>query len=108
MRYRKIIAKLHVVVNFELALLACWGHNEAISQLNFTCVVSATCYNNGDGPSGKVRSVAALNINDRIAPVILAQIKVYGSLVNWVRITDWKNTRNKNECHALAMAIDLL
>ena len=61
-----------------------------------------------DGHSGKVRSVAAVNISDRIAPVILSQIKVYGSLVNWVRITDWKNTRNKNECNALAMAIDLL
>jgi hypothetical protein len=32
----------------------------------------------------------------------------YGSLAGWVRVTNFKNSRNKHECEALADAIDTL
>ena len=53
-------------------------------------------------------AVAELDGVDRMAPSILAHAKTFGSLIGWVRTVEWKHTRNKNECLALAQAVDLL
>jgi hypothetical protein len=45
---------------------------------------------------------------ERVAPEVLAQTKLYGSLVGWVRVTEWKHQRNKNEAAAIAEAVDVL
>ena len=53
-------------------------------------------------------ATAGLDGVDRMAPSILAHAKTFGSLIGWVRTVEWKHTRNKNECLALAQAVDLL
>lgn len=46
--------------------------------------------------------------DERIAPTALLNVQKYGSLVSWVRLTQFKNQRNRHECEALADAIDTL
>jgi hypothetical protein len=58
--------------------------------------------------SNAVRLIAEMNTSERIAPELLAQAQIYGSLSNWVRSVDWNKTRNRNECASLAQAIDIL
>ena len=43
-----------------------------------------------------------------VAKPILAQARMYGSLQSWVRMTEWKSSRNKYECEAIAKAVDHL
>lgn len=61
-----------------------------------------------DGDDELGQPYFADSMDDRVAGAVLAQAQSYGSLLNWVRVAEWKNTRNKNECQALALAIDLL
>ena len=46
--------------------------------------------------------------NNRIAANVLAEIRTHGSALQFVRVSFWKQTRNKKECESLAHAIDAL
>lgn len=50
-------------------------------------------------PSGK---------QQRIASAILDRCSQYGSVLSWVKVTEWRNTRNKHECEAIAQALDAM
>lgn len=59
--------------------------------------------------SGGARpSAAARRARARIAPHMLKNCALYGSVTSWVKQTDWKSGRNKHECEALARAVDAL
>ena len=44
----------------------------------------------------------------RVADAVLEQVRLYGSLQAWVRMTEWVQQRNKYECEAIAQAVDAL
>jgi hypothetical protein len=56
--------------------------------------------------------VAATDSSDskvkRLAPEILERIDVYGSAKSWVKMYDWKISRNRREAEAIAQAVDAL
>lgn len=54
------------------------------------------------------KQLAAMNIGERVAPAVLTQARAYGSMLNWVRTVQWKHQRNRNECAAIAEAVDVL
>ena len=89
-----------VVVMHDLVRL-----NEIV-QLRLTPMTTVTVMMMGDG--GDDSGVHRASGDERIAPTVLAEARVYGSMVAWVRSTEWKHTRNLNECRALAAAIDKL
>jgi hypothetical protein len=39
---------------------------------------------------------------------MLKQCQLYGSLQSWVKVTTFKNSRNRHECEAIAQAVDAL
>jgi hypothetical protein len=57
------------------------------------------------GSSSKSRSGSK---QPRIAKSVLAKCRVYGSVLSWVKMTEWKAARNKHECETLALVVDLL
>ena len=59
-------------------------------------------------PSALRRANAARKQRARIAPEMLRNCALYGSVMSWVKQTDWKSGRNKHECEALARAVDAL
>ena len=64
-----------------------------------------------DGDVGHVSATPAASYpssEERIASAVLAEARVYGSMVAWVRSAEWKNARNLNECRAAAGVIDKL
>ena len=45
---------------------------------------------------------------DRYAPVVLANARTAGSVLNWVKAETWNHKRNYYDCRAIAAAIDAL
>lgn len=54
------------------------------------------------------RGAAAQRARARIAPHMLRNCSTYGSVLSWVKQTEWKSGRNKHECEAIARAVDAL
>lgn len=44
----------------------------------------------------------------RLAAEILERVEPYGSVKSWVKMYEWKNSRNRRECEAIAQAVDAL
>ena len=44
----------------------------------------------------------------RVAPSMLEQVSLYGSVQSYVKTIEWKNARNRHECEAIAQAVDML
>jgi hypothetical protein len=47
-------------------------------------------------------------VEDRYAPMVLANARTAGSVVQWVYSQDWNRSRNLHECVALAAGLDAL
>jgi hypothetical protein len=67
--------------------------------------------NNDDSdpaPSLKSAVWSSLSIEDKVAPLTLAQMSIHGSFLKWFDKVQWKNSRNKRECHFLCTLLDVL
>jgi hypothetical protein len=51
---------------------------------------------------------SSLSIEERIAPSILSQMSIHGTFLKWFDKIQWKNSRNKRECHFICTVLDVL
>ena len=59
-------------------------------------------------PSLKSAVWSSLSIDDKVAPLTLSQMSIHGSFLKWFDKVQWKNSRNKRECHFLCTLLDVL
>jgi hypothetical protein len=55
-----------------------------------------------------VKSLAVMDIGERMAPQVLAKIALHNGFVNWCRLVQWNNNRSKNEVMAWCQMLDVL
>jgi hypothetical protein len=52
--------------------------------------------------------LSSLSIDDRLSSSVLAQMSVHGSFLKWFDKINWRNQRNRRECHFLCTVLDVL